>query len=247
MEISVRTKRLTSLLLVVVMLLSLLPLSAVKSYAAPTTQYKVEIVSFARGAQVDLRSSELLEARIYQSTDGGSTWTATDNWNGTPISKLSYKWENGLDTYLYLYNSHNMYNINNTNGEISVSSGANSTKTGFAWASVYGANINNNNLVGTVTVTVSDKAGNKLTDSHTGTRTNVSDSDKKPIYSYSGFLLPDLKSDINAIAFGIFENEQKTVLDMLGEAGIVHITCSASQVSSAQVNDAGKDLISVSR
>ena len=133
MEISVRTKRLTSLLLVVVMLLSLLPLSAVKSYAAPTTQYKVEIVSFARGAQADLRSSELLEARIYQSTDGGSTWTATDNWNGTPINKLSYKWENGLNTYLYLYNSHNMYNINNTNGEISVSSGANSTKTGFAW------------------------------------------------------------------------------------------------------------------
>ena len=151
------------------MLLVVLTVLTVNIHAADGVT--VDIVSFTRGAQVDLRDSELLEARV--TGYGGN------------VRELTYKWTNGLGTYLYVYNSHNMYGINNTDGEIEiynddVSSSANMsgrsfkdsyTGVGFAWAAVYGANNSEGDLMGTVTVEVYDANGKLLaTDSHTGTR-----------------------------------------------------------------------------
>lgn len=101
----------------------------------------VDIVSFTRGAQEDLRSSELLEAKV-TGYDGN-------------VRALTYKWTSTIGTYLYVYNAHNMYGINNTDGEIeiynkNVSSSANMqgrsykdtfSGVGYAWASIYGANL----------------------------------------------------------------------------------------------------------
>lgn len=103
-------KKSLSFLLVLCMLFSListgLPIvSAEETTTTPTTP-TVEIVSLFRGAQTDLRSSELLEAKVTGYTGN--------------VRELTYKWTNTLGTYLYVYNSHNMYNINNTDGEVEI-------------------------------------------------------------------------------------------------------------------------------
>ena len=64
-------------------------------FAAEATS--VKLVSFMRGDATDLRSSELLEARV-SGYDG-------------KLSDLTFEWKNELWTYLYVYNSSNMYNI----------------------------------------------------------------------------------------------------------------------------------------
>ena len=94
-------KRAFNLILALVMVICSVPMPFVIA-ASPT----VEIVSFARGSQTDLRSSELLEARL-------------TGYSGNP-QELTYKWTNGLGTYLYVYNSHNMHGINDTDGEIEI-------------------------------------------------------------------------------------------------------------------------------
>ena len=129
-------KRITSGLLAIIMIVTLLPTSAFAADVQPMATPSVQIVSFNRGAQEDLRSSELLEARV-TGYDGN-------------VQDLYYKWTNNLGTYLYIYNSHNMYGINNTDGEIEISSNSNKREQGFAWASVYGANLDSDDLVGTV-------------------------------------------------------------------------------------------------
>ena len=85
-----------SWLLVLAMLVGFLPqhFTIPASAADSKTKYKVEIVSFIRGLVDDLRCSELLEARIYKSTDGGATWEVATDVEGTPVSKLSYTWTN---------------------------------------------------------------------------------------------------------------------------------------------------------
>ena len=68
-------KKCVALLLVLAILVGSVPLHLPLTAAAENeTLYKVEIVSFIRGHVDDLRCSELLEARIYKSTDGGATW-----------------------------------------------------------------------------------------------------------------------------------------------------------------------------
>lgn len=220
-------KRLLAAVLAIVMLLGMLPAGGLSVAFAEEEQYKVEIVSFAEGAKETLRSSELLEARLYVSTDGGNTWKETDNYQGTPITQLTYEWSSTLGTYLYLYSSHNMYGIDSDeNREISVGderTGGTHTKSavGFAWAAVYGAELAKNSLNGTVTVTIKQGKNTIATDSH------------------NKFASPSLQDDINAIAFGLFEGDTKAVTDMLGEAGIVHITCSVCSVNKAEVKSGG--------
>ena len=238
-------KHIISMLLAVLLIISVFPIALSASAEETEIKYKVEIVSFKRGEQADLRSSELLEARIFASTDGGSTWAQTDSVGGVPVTQLQYKWTNGLDTYLYIYNAHNMYNINNTEGEISINSSASTTKTGYAWAAVYGANLEAADLLGTVSVEVLDGSGNLLmSDSHTGARINTG-TNKRPVYVYSGFVMYDLQEDLDIATFGLFEGDTKSVIDLLGESGIVHITCTASSVTQGTVTD-GTEHISIS-
>ncbi|MEE1320105.1 MAG: InlB B-repeat-containing protein [Acutalibacteraceae bacterium] len=214
-------KKLLSILLVAIMLFTMVPASV---FAADGTT--VKLVSFMRGDVSDLRSSELLEVQV-------------EGYDGNP-RELTYKWTSSLGTYLYIYNSHNMYGINNTYGEyeiyntdkkISRSSNVeedrsgNKTLTldGFMWASVYGAytyNGGNANsaLTGTVKVEVFDKSGKSL------------GSD-----SFSSFKAHNLDGDLDNVVIGLFEGDRKNVLDLLGESGIVHITCTSSSVSSADI------------
>ena len=203
----------------------------------------VNIVSFTRGEQADLRSSELLEARV-EGYDGN-------------VRELTYKWTNGLGTYLYVYNSHNMYGINNTDGEIeiynsNVSSSANMSGrsyknsyegTGFAWAAVYGADLSASDLVGTVTVEVYDADGKLLaTDSHEGYRVKTGGFWWWETYEYYGFVDSNLDDDISHVYFGLFEGDTKNVKILLGESSIVHITCVECTISEPVVTE-GKDII----
>ena len=126
-----------SMLLVLITLFSIMPLS-VTTDAADVVP-KVEIVSFMRGTQTDLRASELLEARV-TGYDGN-------------VQELTYEWTNTLGTYLYCYNSHNMYYINGTDGEIEIynskvpsrnnmvggSYKGSFSGVGYCWAAVYGS------------------------------------------------------------------------------------------------------------
>ena len=157
-------KKVLSILLAAVMLFTMIPANV---FAAEGTT--VKLVSFMRGDVDDLRSSELLEVQV-------------EGYEGNP-RELTYKWTSSLGTYLYIYNSHNMYGINNTYGEMEIyntdknikrnsnveedrSGDKTLTEEGFMWASVYGAYTYNGGssdaLKGTVTVEVFDKNGKSL-------------------------------------------------------------------------------------
>ena len=94
-------KKVISILLVIIMLFTMVPANV---FAAEATS--VKLVSFMRGDVSDLRSSELLEVQV-------------EGYEGNP-RELTYKWTSSLGTYLYIYNSHNMYGINNTYGEYEI-------------------------------------------------------------------------------------------------------------------------------
>ncbi len=221
-----KSKKIISLILSVLMIFS----TASVAFAAETSKVTVEIISFMRGEQSDLRSSELLEAHV-EGYDGN-------------VRELTYKWKSTLGTYLYVYNSHNMYNINNTDGEIEIH---NSDKNmaglsnmvgrtynkefagvGYAWASVYGASIKGStSLVGTVTVEVYDRNGILLcSDSHEGKYSNRKN---------TGFVTYNLDADMDNVVLGLFEGDKRNVKDLLGESAVVHITCVESTVSKGTI------------
>ncbi len=218
---------------------------AVNAFAADGVT--VDIVSFTRGEQTDLRSSELLEARV-EGYDGN-------------VRELTYKWTSSLGTYLYVYNSHNMYGINNTDGEIEIHntsknvsglsnmSGRTYNKTfsgvGYVWASVYGADISIDSLVGTITVDVYAPDGTLLaSDSHTGTKVQTGGYWWWATYENRGIVPSDLEGDVSEVSFGMFEGDTKNVRILLGESSIVHITCEECFVSDAVIVE-GKDIISI--
>ncbi|MBQ6601150.1 MAG: hypothetical protein IIX36_05855 [Clostridia bacterium] len=222
-------KKVLSVLLVIIMLFTMVPASV---FAAEATS--VKLVSFMRGDVTDLRSSELLEVQV-------------EGYKGNP-RELTYKWTSSLGTYLYIYNSHNMYGINNTYGEYEIynsnkkiyrSSNVEEDRAGdntlslkgFMWASVYGAYTYNggsasNALKGEVKVEVFDKNGKSL------------GSD-----SFSSFKAHNLDSDLDNVVIGLFVGDRKNVLDLLGESGIVHITCDESKVSSAKILEGNEHIV----
>ena len=252
-----KCKKLLSLLLVVCILFSIftvnLTVNAVET-ATPKATPTVEIVSFMRGPQEDLRASELLEARL-------------TGYDGNP-RELTYKWENSLGTYLYVYNSHNMYYIDGTDGEIeiynnSVPSSTNMsgrsykdsfTKQGYCWAAIYGSNTSGTGgsiskqdaYTGTIKVTVYDKNNNVIaTDSHEG---NVTSSGFLwwSTYEYDGIVESSIKDDLDDVTIGMFEGDTRNVKDLLGESAIVHITCVESDVATGNIVS-GKEHIALSQ
>ena len=221
-------KKVLSIILVAIMLFTMVPAS-VFAAEAPS----VKLVSFMRGDVTDLRSSELLEVQV-------------EGYEGNP-RELTYKWTSSLGTYLYIYNSHNMYGINNTYGEyeiynsrkdISRSKNVDAdragdqtlTKEGFMWAAVYGAYSSRNAstaLKGEVKVEVFDKNGKSL------------GSD-----SFSSFKTHNLDADIDNVVIGLFIGEEVNALDLLGRSGVVHITCTESSVTKAVLTkDSQKNVI----
>ncbi len=241
-----------SLLLALMTLLCVMPLSMAADGEGSTP--KVEIVSFMRGAQTNLRASELLEARV-TGYDGN-------------VQELTYEWTSTLGTYLYIYNSHNMYYINGTDGEVEIynskipasnNMAGRSYKdkfsgVGYCWASVYGSNTSgvgeaisdNNAYNGTISVTVKDKDGNIIgTDSHTGKVTS-SGFGWWVTYSYSGIVDHKLQSDMDDVTIGLFEGDKRNVKDLLGESAIIHITCVESTVNKGAVKS-GHSYISLTQ
>lgn len=229
-------RRCISLILTLCIFFSIFSATNLSISAADTTGVSVDIVSFMRGPQEDLRASELLEARV-------------TGYHGN-VQELTYEWINELGTYLYIYNSHNMYYINNTDGELeiyndNVSSSSNMvgrsykyshSAKGFCWAAVYGAyDSAYEALEGKITVIVKDSEGNELCRD-----THVADATRTPVrngwfgyryeYSYSGIVESSIQSDLDDVTIGIFEGDERNVKDLLGESAIVHITCEASDV-----------------
>ena len=249
-------KKSLSLLLVLCMLFSIFTTASIVTTAADAaaTTPTVEIVSFMRGSQKDLRSSELLEARV-TGYDGN-------------VRELTYKWENTLGTYLYVYNSHNMYYIDGTDGEAEIYNSKipasnnmagrtykdSFTGEGFCWAAIYGSNTSgqgksiddHNAYNGTIKVTVYDKDGNEIaSDSHTGTVTSTGYLWWKE-YQYSGIVDFNLQNDIDNVTIGLFEGDTRNVKDLLGESAIVHITCVESSVTKGTIIS-GSDKISLTQ
>lgn len=245
-----KVKELLSLLLVLCLLFSTFGVNSTV-YAQDTVTPKatptVEIVSFMRGSQTDLRASELLEARL-TGYDGN-------------VRELTYKWENTLGTYLYVYNSHNMYYIDGTDGEVEIYNSKiaasnnmtgrtykdSFTGQGYCWAAIYGSNTSgtgtsiadNAAYNGTITVTVYDKYGNEIaTDSHTGKVTS-SGFLWWQTYSYSGIVQSSLQNDMDNVTIGLFEGDTRNVKDLLGESAIVHITCVESDVTNGRIVSGG--------
>jgi len=245
--INLNYKRIISGLLVLIILASSFAVSLYNPIRTFAQGMSVTIVSFTRGEQADLRSSELLEARV-TGYDGN-------------VQDLTYEWTNDLGTYLYVYNSHNMYFINNTDGEIEVyndSCDASANMSGraykdsfsgkgYAWAAVYGYNVKSNNkLSGSITVTVKDSDGNVLcSDTHTG-KVSSSGSFWRPTYTYSGIVPYDLETDMDDVTIGLFEGDKRNVKDLLGESAIVHITCVESSVSNGSIVS-GSDHINLTK
>ena len=215
-----KSKKIIALVLSLLMLFTSVPVA----FATDSSDVKVEIISFMRGAQADLRSSELLEARV-TGYDGN-------------VRELTYKWSTTLGTYLYVYNSHNMYHIRNTPGEVEIYNSKKLLPTpdmvgryyanefegkGFAWAAVHSNSAyDKSQLVGLVSVEVYDKDNNLLcSDIHEGKLVDGNN---------TGFLNYNLQEDLDDVVIGLFEGDKRNVKDLLGESAVVHIVCVASKV-----------------
>lgn len=232
------SKKTISLILTICIVVGLFTGFGTMAFAADNVS--VKIVSFLRGEQEDLRSSELLVAQV-------------EGYSGN-VQDLTYKWTNGIGTYLYVYNSHNMYGINMGHGEVEIYNSSKTASanmpdrsyedtfsgTGYAWAAIYGADTSSSVLTGTITVEVYDPQGNLLaTDSHTGTREGF-----WFWQTYHGFVPFDLQDDLKDIHFGLFEGDTRNIQDLLGENGLLHVSCEACIISNGTVTS-GSDHISV--
>lgn len=240
-------KRALSVILAVCMIAGMLAEFGAVAFAADSVSVTIE--SFLRGEQTDLRSSELLVAKV-EGYDGN-------------VHDLTYEWKSTLGTYLYVYNSHNMYSINNTDGEIEIHNTDKGIKAsenmpgrtynrsfsgkGFAYAAVYGANLAADSaLEGEITVTVKDAAGNVLaTDSHVG-KITVKNYLFYKNYTYSGIVKASLQDDLDNVSFGLFEGDTRNVKDLLGESAIVHIACEQCSVTQGKI-ESGSNYITLTK
>lgn len=243
-------RRVLSILLSLLMLMSAMPVastSAADTDVAETSAPTVEIVSFMRGAQTDLRSSELLEARV-TGYDGN-------------VRELTYVWTSTLGTYLYVYNSHNMYYINGTDGEVEIYNNKIASSTnmagrsfedtftgvGYCWASIYGSNTSGTGTTiqdsaaynGVISVKVYDGTTLIGEDSHTG-KVTTSGWGWWQTTTYSGIVDHNLQQDMDHVTIGMFEGDKRNVKDLLGESAILHITCVESTVNSGTIRSGGE-------
>ena len=255
-------KKCLSLLLILAMLAGIVPthLSLTAAAAENETQYKVEIVSFIRGHVDDLRCSELLEARIYKSTDGGATWEVATDVEGTPVSRLSYTWTNdSANTPMVVFLSHDMTKVGiwGDTAEQTFQNGVSSTAVGGQWAAYKTPGVSANGLggwgsgmggwfpgmggwgPGGGSNTGSGSGSSSTSKVFSGTATVQVKLPNGDIISdsCSDFGQPDLAADLNNIALGLFIDESKALLNLLGESALVHITCTGCKVDVNKVTD----------
>ena len=243
-------KKALALLLAMLSLISMMTVSIGAAEAEPvaeTSGVTVRIESVMRGYQEDmnLRSSELLVANVI-------------GYKGNP-QELTYEWTNTLGTYLYVYNSRNMYYINNTDGEIEIynskiqaSNNMDSmgraykdtfSGTGYCWAAIYGSNTSGaqtsiadkDAYTGVISVKVKDANGNEIgSASHEG-KVTTSGFWFWETTEYDGIVDHSLQADMDDVTIGLFEGDTRNVKDLLGESAILHITCVESTVNSGSV------------
>ena len=248
-------KKSLALLLALLSIVSVMTVSIGAAEAEPkaeTQGIQVRIESVMRGYEddMDLRSSELLVANVI-------------GYEGNP-QELTYEWTNTLGTYLYVYNSRNMYYINNTDGEIEIYNdkikpSSNMTSmgrshkdkfegTGFCWAAIYGSNTSGAQTSiadkdaynGTISVIVKDKEGKVLgSDSHEG-KVTTSGFWIWETTKFDGIVDHSLQADMDDVTIGIFEGDTRHVKDLLGESAILHITCVESTVNEGKVISGGE-------
>lgn len=233
-------KRILSCFLVIVMMATMFPSSIAEGADEGVT---VNIESFIRGVDTGLRSSELLVAKV--EGYAGHAAELTYKWtNDLGTSEKNWFWTSYYGTYLYVYDSHNMYTVQGTvseqeiyNSERNVDMSENMTEetshdktftgVGYMYAAVYGADLNAKDYsTGSITVEVYD--GDTLIGSDT----------------YSGFGAPSLKTDLDNATFGVFVGETVEVKDLLGESAILHVNCTASTVTAASITS-GEEHITV--
>ncbi len=235
-------KRIPALLLVMAMLLSMAPMTAIQTDAAG--EVTVQIVGFMDGSTTNLRAAQLLHAKVegYEGNTSELTYKWTNN-----LGKRVYGWwgrYTDYGTYLYVYNTHNMYYAQGTDGEQEIHNTDRSVtplsnmpnrshdKTfsgvGYAYAAVYDADRTPEYYnSGSITVEVYD--GN----------TKIGQA------SYTGFKEDSLQSDVDDAVFGLFEGETISVKDLLGKSAVVHINCVECAVTKANIIS-GADTVSVS-
>lgn len=227
------------MLLAMVVVFGLLPQVTLVSNADDVT---VKIVGFMDGSETNLRAAQLLHAKVegYE----GNTAQLTYKWTND-LGKTSgyWWWATNYGTYLYVFNTHNMYYAQGTDGEqeihntardvtpLSNMSGRSHDKTftgvGFAYAAVYDADRTPEYYnSGSIKVEVYD--GN----------TKIGEA------SYSGFKEDHLQSDVEDAVFGLFEGETIGVKDLLGKSAVVHINCVECAVTKADIISGG-DVVNV--
>ncbi len=226
--------------LVILLLVTMLPSQHMHAGAETT----VTITGFISGATSGLRSSELLYAKVegYEGNTANLTYKWINNLGSVREGWFGIK--NYYGTYLYVYNSHNMYTVQGTDGEQEIHNTAMGvdamepmaeagrshdqtfTGVGYAYAAVYGANLNSRgyDLQGNITVEVYD--GKTLIGRAT----------------YGGFEEPDLGTDLDNAVFGVFVGDTIDVKDLLGESAIVHINCTANSVTKATIISGSKNI-----
>lgn len=202
-------ERIVIFFLVVAMMVTSTPYFNYKLEAATAT---VKIVGFTCKESEGMRVGELLEARV-------------SGYKGN-VHELTYTWTNNTDSYLYVYNSHNMYGIHNTSEEIRIAYNDQrdkNTKTSgggkdYAWASVSGS-FYSDVVSGNVTVTVTDNTGSVVA---TATYTQ-------------GFEKADLQKELESATLGIFEGDRISVKRLIAQSGLLHLDCSACEAKAGQI------------
>lgn len=230
-------KKIMACFLVVVMMVTMFP----STIAEGADQVTVNIESFIRGVDTGLRSSELLVAKV-EGYDGHAS-ELTYKWtNDLGTSEKTWFWTTYYGTYLYVYDSHNMYTVQGTaseqeiyNSDRNVNMSDNMTSenshdktfagVGYMYAAVYGADLNTKDYTtGSITVEVYD--GDTLLCSDT----------------YSGFEEPSLQTDLDNATFGVFIGETVEVKDLLGESAILHVNCTACSVTTATITSGSENI-----
>ena len=239
-----RLKKGLILLMVLALLTGIAPwhVSLQATAAQTKAEYKVEIVSFIRGQVEDLRCSELLEARIYKSTDNRVTWQVATDVEGTPLSDLSYTWtNNSANTPMVVFLTHDMSQVGlyGDTAEGTFQDGVSSTAVGGRWAAYKTPGVS----TGTVGWPSFGRPGSGSSSSTSKTFSgSVTVQVKLPdgdviSYTRNKFGQPNLEADLNNIALGLFEGESRSILNLLGESAIVHITCTMCSVSNVRITD----------
>lgn len=235
-------QRIAALFLIIVMLVSMVPTVSLKTDAAENVT--VKIVGFMDGSETNLRAAQLLHAKVegYEGNTAQLTYKWTNN-----LGKRVYSWwgrYTDYGTYLYVYNTHNMYYAQGTDGEQEIHNTARGVTplsnmpnrshdqvfsgVGYAYAAVYDADRTPEYYnSGSIKVEVYD-----------GT-TKIGEA------SYTGFKEDKLQSDVDDAVFGLFEGETIGVKDLLGKSAVVHINCVECSVTKANIIS-GSDVIQVS-